>query len=187
MSNINNGDDDEGYKRFLAFLASSPNPEEKGGPAEGSCPPPLIPLLSTVQHQDRSNALSRPKLQAKKEEKHLKSEPEKLEPAEMKKGAERLPSRPLSLQRSSCTMAPLSTNFNLLSETAAVERPPRAGQHPDYPFENVVFQGGGAKVRVDHIIYHMTDLTLFDTICMDIYVFFCRELFMLEYSKRLKN
>jgi len=116
-------------------------------------------------HQDRSKALSRPKLQAKKEEDHLKSEL-KLEPAEMK-GAERrisrmMPSDPstssrrLSLQRSQSNMTSRrSSILNNLGEIVAVERPPRTGQHPDYPFENAVFQGGGAKVSIDHI-YHMT-------------------------------
>jgi hypothetical protein len=116
-------------------------------------------------HQDRSKALSRPKLQAKEEEDHLKSEL-KLEPAEMK-GAERrisrmMPSDPstssrrLSLQRSQSNMTSRrSSILNNLGEIAAVERPPRTGQHPDYPFENAVFQGGGAKVNIDHI-YHMT-------------------------------
>eukprot|EP00984_Skeletonema_dohrnii_P015417 scaffold6653_cov71-Skeletonema_dohrnii-CCMP3373.AAC.5 len=54
--------------------------------------------------------------------------------------------RLISLQRSSCNMTVRSSiMINNLGETPAVERPPRAGQHPDYPFENVVFQGGGAK------------------------------------------
>ena len=71
---------------------------------------------------------------------------------------ERCPSRRLSMQRSSMTMAQSLTTLSSL-ETAAVQRPPRDGLHPDYPFENVVFQGGGAKVSFDEI-YSMNCSTI---------------------------
>jgi len=234
MSNINingDGNNDEGYKRFLAFLASppnsNPNTEENAGAVEGSCPhtseseseerqqsdqATMSTTTSTSKsreettggsvaaliseqlgvdigtwvddddgeeksldqlegvHQDRSKALSRPKpkLEAKKEEDHLKSEQE--EPAETKGNGRRRSSRRLSLnlslRRSQSNKTARSSSIDL-GEIAAVERPPRAGQHPDYPFENVVFQGGGAKVRIDHIdllhLHHEPhDLTLLD-------------------------
>mmetsp|Transcript_16676 Transcript_16676/g.25278 ORF Transcript_16676/g.25278 Transcript_16676/m.25278 type:complete len:234 (-) Transcript_16676:1668-2369(-) len=198
MSNINNSDKDEGYKRFLAFLASSPNQEKKAAAvAPPSMPMPMLNISESEDHEISAAAIS---LLSWEEEKNRDTVSEsegyifeqsshqlqrvnqdrskalplksklKLEPApaemkddddERRTRTRRPPNTRLtSLQRSSCTMTARRSIFiKNLGETAAVERPPRAGQHPDYPFENVVFQGGGAKarMRIDHIYhYHMT-------------------------------
>lgn len=104
------------------------------------------------------------------------------------------------MQRSSMTMAQSLTTLSSL-ETAAVQRPPRDGLHPDYPFENVVFQGGGAKVSFDEIYsmncstitalsHEQHNLTLLDAIfAWYVYVTYSstREQFMWGQFKRLKN
>eukprot|EP00984_Skeletonema_dohrnii_P030474 scaffold21998_cov96-Skeletonema_dohrnii-CCMP3373.AAC.2 len=47
--------DDEGYKRFLAFLASSPNHEEKAAAAKA---PPSMPMLTMSESEDHEHELS---------------------------------------------------------------------------------------------------------------------------------
>lgn len=129
-----NSDNDEAYERFLAFLASSPNDD--------------MDLKEEDEKKDE------------KEEEDLYLHGKKPAP-ESEQKQERRPARKElmvcrrnSFQRSSCTMNSLS-GLNCSKQIAAVERPPRAGVLPDYPFENAVFQGGGAKVRIDHSFLHL--------------------------------
>ena len=159
--------DDEGYKRFLAFLASSPNHEEEEAEAAAVAAAPeaisskpsnksMLPLPMEVASLSFSaQAMKSPEKEEEKKESadELICTSGRLEKASLIGASapdERRPSRRLSLQRSSMTMAQSMTSLNSL-KTAAVDRPPRDGQHPDYPFENVVFQGGGAKVSYDEI------------------------------------
>ncbi len=133
---MNDMDDnnDEAYERFLAFLASPPN--NNAGKKEEE------------DEEKKKEAEDDLYLHGKKPE--PKSELQQ----DRKSARNELMCRRSSFQRSSCTMNSLST-LNSLKQIAAVERPPRAGVHPDYPFENAVFQGGGAKVRIDHSNLHL--------------------------------
>ena len=174
--------DDEGYQRFLAFLASSPNHEEEKAEAAAVAAAPeaisskpsnksMLPLpmeVASLSFSFQSKAQDTKSPEKEEEKKNSADElictsgrVEKVpligasdggrrasDPGERR--LERRPSRRLSLQRSTMTMAQSMTTLNSL-KTAAVDRPPRDGQHPDYPFENVVFQGGGAKVSYDEI------------------------------------
>ena len=157
--------DDEGYKRFLAFLASSPNHEEEKAEAAAVAAAPassqldksksVLPLpMEAASLSFSAQAIKSPEKKEKKESAdELMCTSGRLDKASLIGASapdERRPSRRLSLQRSSMTMAQSMTSLNSL-KTAAVDRPPRDGQHPDYPFENVVFQGGGAKVSYDEI------------------------------------
>ena len=183
MITNNSNSDDEGYKRFLAFLASSPNHEEENKEAAAAVAPPsssksilpkstsqlnnsgLSSLPMGVEVASLSSFKFKSKAQAIKswEEEEKKDSVDELMCTSGQLGnvvddggkkssyqLERCPSRRLSMQRSSMTMAQSLTTLSSL-KTAAVERPPRDGLHPDYPFENVVFQGGGAKVSYDEI------------------------------------
>ena len=189
MITNNSNSDDEGYKRFLAFLASSPNHEEENKEAAAAVAPPsssksILPKSTSQLNNSGLSSLPmgvevaslssfKSKAQAIKswEEEEKKDSVDELmctsgqlgnvEDDGGKKSSyqlERCPSKRLSMQRSSMTMAQSLTSLSSL-KTAAVERPPRDGLHPDYPFENVVFQGGGAKVSFDEI-YSMNCSTI---------------------------
>lgn len=124
----------------------------------------LNPLSKTM-------ALSKPKLDMELKEKDLKSPPKPKLEEELKEDDERatrIPSnRPHNLRRSNQFMTGgIMSNVNFLEDLPAVKRPPRAGHHPDYPFENVVFQGGGAKVRVCHIIIRLILINRVFSLCL---------------------